>query len=256
MSGGTIRVGNVNGTGNQGADNQGTPDVVQLINDGTITGSGRIETGVFRNRYLGRIVVNAGQSLVIDSSSQFSTAGGATPAEPLTNYGTIQVFGNETTQASLEFVRAPADSMNPVRPFINLPLTTQPTPPAFVGGLISAQWANLRFGSGLQNQSIVAFTAGTNNVSGRVVNLALDTIDTGGDGDAGETTQILVSGPNTTAVFQDDLAFGGGADLNLVDGGKVVVLNQHSFTMAGSIGIELSYAHPSLITVSRRRWHR
>ena len=60
---------------------------------------------------------------------------------------------------------------------------------------------------------------------------------------------MLVSGPGTTAVFQDDLAFGASADLNLVDGGKVVVLNQHSFTLAGNLSIELSYTHPSLITV-------
>jgi T5SS/PEP-CTERM-associated repeat protein len=253
LNGGTIQVGSALGNSG-GGQNQATPDTVQVINDGLITGTGTINTGVFRNRYLGQVRVDAGQSLVVNSSSSFLTAGGATPSEPLTNYGHIQVFGNSQAQAQLEFVRAPGD-----RPFLNLPLVatsaTAPTPPAFVGGQISAQYANLRFGSGLQNQSILAFTAGTNNVTGRVVNLALDTSDTesGGEtaqGDAGETTQVLVSGSTTTAVFADDLAFGTGADLNLVDGGKVVVLNQHSFTLSGNLGINLSYTHPSLITVA------
>jgi hypothetical protein len=51
-------------------------------------------------------------------------------------------------------------------------------------------------------------------------------------------------------VFEDDLAFGTQAHLNLVDGGKVVVLNQHSFTLSGDLSISLSYTHPSLITVN------
>jgi hypothetical protein len=75
-------------------------------------------------------------------------------------------------------------------------------------------------------------------------------IDTDAQGDFGDTAQVLVSGPGTTAVFHDDLAFSPGADLNVVDGGKVVVLNQHSFVMAGNLNIELSYSHPSLITVA------
>jgi hypothetical protein len=140
-----------------------------------------------------------------------------------------------------------------VRPFVNAPL---PTPPAgaFVGGQISAQFGNLIFGSGLQNESMLAFTAGTSNVTGKVVNIAVDTIDTesageAAQGDAGEIAQVLVAGPSTTAIFHDDLAFTGNADLNLVNGGNVVVLNQHSFTLAGNLGIELSYAHPSKIVV-------
>jgi hypothetical protein len=97
---------------------------------------------------------------------------------------------------------------------------------------------------------MLAFTAGTNNVTGKVVSVDSGVIDTDGQGDNGDTSQVLVSGPGTTAVFHDDLAFSPGADLNLVDGGKVVVLNQHSFVMAGNLNIELSYSHPSLITVA------
>jgi hypothetical protein len=194
---------------------------------------------------------------VIDSTADFSTATGATgQIEPLSNYGTIEVLGNSQGQAQLEFVRSPSESINTsgVRPFVNLPLiatsTNPPPPPSFTGGLITAQHANLRFGSGLQNQSMVAFTAGTNNISGRVVNLALDTVDSGDEGDGGDSTEMLVSGPGTTAIFEDDLAFGTQAHLNLVDGGNVVVLNQHSFTLSGDLSMTLSYTHPSLVTVS------
>jgi T5SS/PEP-CTERM-associated repeat protein len=249
MNGGTVQI----GAAEAGQQNAATPDSVQIINDGLITGTGRINTGVFRNRYLGNVRVDPGQSLVIDSSSEFSTAAGQQSFEPLSNYGTIQVLGNSQMQAQLEFVRSPVESEtnNSVRPFVNLPLPSTPPVvlPAFGGGLISAQYATMRFGSGLQNQSLVAFTAGTNYVTGRVVNLALDTLDSD-DGDAGDSTEMLVSGAATTAVFQDDLAFGSGAHLNLVDGGKVVVLNQHSFTLSGDLSMTLSYTHPSLITVS------
>jgi hypothetical protein len=256
LGGGTIVIGAALANSG-GGQNQATPNSVQLINDGLITGTGRINTGVFRNRYLGKVRVDPGQSLVIDSTADFSTATGATgQIEPLSNYGTIEVLGNSQGQAQLEFVRSPSESINTsgVRPFVNLPLvatsTNPPPPPSFTGGLISAQYANLRFGSGLQNQSMVAFTAGTNNISGRVVNLALDTVDSGDDGDGGDSTELLVSGPSTTAIFEDDLAFGTQAHLNLVDGGNVVVLNQHSFTLSGDLSMTLSYAHPSLVTVS------
>jgi hypothetical protein len=251
LAGGVIEVGSAIG----GQQNQATSDVVQVINDGLITGTGRINTGVFRNRYLGVVRVDPGQSLVIDSTSGFVTAGGATPVEPLSNFGKIEVLGNAQAQAQLEFVRAPTDPLAPIRPLLNLPLGTATVPPpaqpAFTGGQISAQYANLRFGSGLENHSMLAFTAGTNNVFGRTVSVGLEPINPSGDPDDtfGDTAQVLVSGPGTTAVFHDDLSFAQGADLNLVDGGKVVVLNQHSFTMGGNLGIELSYAHPSLITV-------
>jgi hypothetical protein len=255
LAGGLIQVGSPIG----GQQNQGTSNAVQVINDGLITGTGRINTGVFRNRFFGQVRVDPGQSLVIDSSSEVVSAVGATPVEPLSNFGLIQVFGNAQAQAQLEFVRAPATTTFPIRPFLNLPLgtvaTPPPVPPSFTGGQISAQFANLHFGSGLQNQSLLAFTAGTNNVTGRVVSVGLDTADTesageppGGDG--GEVAQVLVSGPGTTAVFADDLAFGAGADLNLVNGGNVVVLNQRSFTMGGNLSMELSFTRPSLITVS------
>ena len=109
-----------------GQQNLGTPNSVQVINDGLITGTGRITTGVFRNRYLGRVRVDAGQSLVIDSSGDFSTATGVTSIEPVSNYGTIEVLGNSQAQAQIEFVRSPSESTTTtaVRPFVNLPLVS------------------------------------------------------------------------------------------------------------------------------------
>ena len=253
LNGGTIRIGNPNTSGGTGG-NQSVPDSVVVINDGVITGSGRINTGGFRNRYFGEVRVYGGQSLIIDSAAQFASAGGGTPPEPLVNYGKIEVLGNLQTPAQLEFVRAPTnpDGTSPVRPFINLALPELPDAPAFGGGLIHSQFGNLRFGSGLQNHSIVAFTDGMNNVSGRVVNLAPDPddIDPDGEADGGDTTKMVVNGPNTTAVFEDDLAFGPAADLIVEDGGRAVVLNQHSFTMGGNLSMELSYSRPSLITVA------
>jgi hypothetical protein len=257
LNGGTIRVGEPNttsGGGGGNGGNQSIPDSVQVINDGVITGSGRINTGGFRNRYFGEVRVYGGQSLIIDSAAQVASAGGATPPEPLVNYGKVEVLGNSQAPAYLEFVRSPTDpdDTSPVRPFINVALPELPAAPAFGGGLIHSQFGNLRFGSGLQNHSIVAFTDGMNNVSGRVVNVAPDPddIDPDGEADGGDTTRMLVTGPNTTAVFEDDLAFSIGSDLIVDNGGQVVVLNQHSFTMAGNLNFELSYAHPSLITVA------
>ena len=64
MSGGLINIGGVTGD-----DNEARANSVQLINDGVIQGSGRIETGVFNNRYFGEVRVAAGETLVIDSSA-------------------------------------------------------------------------------------------------------------------------------------------------------------------------------------------
>ena len=108
LNGGTILVGGPTGSESGGGQGpSGTPSSVQLINDGVIRGNGRITTGVFRNRYLGQIRVDGGQSLVIDSTADLgdTTDPTATPVDPLVNFGTIQVIGNSQAQAQLEFVR-------------------------------------------------------------------------------------------------------------------------------------------------------
>jgi T5SS/PEP-CTERM-associated repeat protein len=269
LNGGTIRIGNANTSGGGGSTDQGIPDSVQVVNDGVITGTGRIETGGFRNRYFGEVRVNAGQSLVIDAGAQFAATGGSsTVPEPLINYGKINVLGTVDSPATLEFVRSPsagASTTTTVRPFINqtLPFATiAVTPGKFAGGQISAQHANLIFGSGLENHGVLAFTAGTNNVSGRVVNIFSGPDTDEPDGDFDDVfAQVLVSGPGTKAVFQNDLKFGPIASLNISNGGNVVVENQSliggmgglttgGFVMAGTLDINLSYSNPSLITVA------
>ncbi len=112
MSGGSINVGGVTGD-----PNEARSDTVQLINDGVISGSGYIATGVFNNRYFGEVRVGAGETLVIDSSSDFT---GVTSAHPLTNYGVMQVFGTVDLKAELEFDRAPATLLDTIQPFRNL----------------------------------------------------------------------------------------------------------------------------------------
>ena len=113
MSGGLINVGGVTGE-----DNEARPNSVQLINDGVIAGNGRIETGVFNNRYFGEVRVGAGEILVIDSSSDFI---GADRLRALTNFGVMQVFGTVDAKAELEFDRAPDTTLDPIQPFRNLP---------------------------------------------------------------------------------------------------------------------------------------
>src|SRR5207253_5498911 len=87
LNGGTISLGNTSNTANQAKS-----DAIGVINDGTIQGSGEIDTGYFRNRDKGKVNVNPGQSLTIAASSQFSTAGGAAPSTPLSNFGVSHVI--------------------------------------------------------------------------------------------------------------------------------------------------------------------
>lgn len=254
LNNGTIRIGNANvaNGGNSGGGNNATPDSVAIVNDGVITGTGQIETGVFQNRVYGEVRVNAGQSMVITSTSQFQSAGGATPPAPMTNYGKINVLGTTQAQAEIEFVRAPVattQNPSPVQPFMNLPLPTVTTG-TFGGGQIAAQFANLHFDSGLQNQSMMSFTAGTNNVTGKVVNIfTADTDEPDADTDD-FAVQMVVSGVGTKAVFHDPLSFGPATTLSLVNGGNVDILNQNGLTLAGKLNIELSYANPSLVNVA------
>src|SRR5204862_3140086 len=116
-------------------------------------------------------------------------------------------------QERLDLLRAPVEGTTgtalPPRPFVNqtLPFTTvAATPGKFAGGEISAQYANLTFGSGLENHGVLAFTAGTNNISGRVVSVFSGPDTDEPDADFDDVfAQVLVSGPGTKAVFQNDL---------------------------------------------------
>ncbi len=146
LNGGTIVVGNVNPNNSLEAKR----DRIRVLNDGVITGSGRIETGMFDNRYLGRVTVNAGQTLTIaPSAAPFSGEQAATtpptnptpPDGPVANYGLLEIIGTSQTRAELNFERAPdppgTAAVNRTW-LVNKPAFPAPYPTGFDGGVISA----------------------------------------------------------------------------------------------------------------------
>ena len=245
LDGGYISIGAADPTGEDARSAN-----IQVINDGVIEGGGRIDTGVFRNRYLGQVRVGPAQSLLIDSSAEFDPD--EIDEEPLINFGLIEVIGTVDARAELEIIRGFEEpdiggGAPLIRPFFNRPLPIRP-PAAFDGGLISAQHADLRFGSGIQNEGTMAFTAGTNVITGRVDNIS----------GAATNGRFLVF-PNTTVVVQDDFSSGGLAVplppagspiLTMREGGTLIVLDQSSFTLTGHLDMTLSFTNPSLIEVS------
>lgn len=229
MAGGLINIGgNIDVT----QTNEARANSVQLINDGIISGSGRIETGVFNNRYLGEVRIGAGQTLVVDSSSDVT---GINASLPLTNYGVMQVFGTDDARAELEFDRAPTTSVQPVQPFQNLRVARPTGAPItdFYGGLISAQHATLRFRSGLQNSGMMAFTAGNNYVTGNVINMPAIA-----PAPPGDTGIINISGPNTKVTFEDDLINLGSISIN--GGATLEILARHSFVTTGDLKMQIT----------------
>jgi hypothetical protein len=194
-------------------------DNVQVLNDGIIVGGGRIETGIFRNRHLGEIRIGPAEKLIIDSGSEFRNDAPAEP--PLANWGVIEVLGTSDQPAELEIERAPATDMDPIQRFRNLriPRPMGAPPSDFFGGLISAQESILRFRSGLENEGMLAFTKGSNYITGDVFNLAAPMPQDDGI--------INVLGEDVRAIFENDL-FNGGV-LNVQGGAVVEVLARHSF---------------------------
>lgn len=228
MNGGLISIGDVNNTSQQSrGDNN------QIVNDGIISGTGRIETGVFRNRYRGRVEVSAGQSLVVNASGNFS--GGGNDIAPLLNFGVVQVLGTEDQKATIEFERGPDDASHnfPIQPFQNLRITRPVGAPIadFYGGLISCQSSIMHFRSGLVNAGMVAFTRGTNYVTGNVVNLAAPVASPTDPG------IVTISGPQTKVTFEEDFINAG--TLNISGGATLEVLARHSFVTAGELKITL-----------------
>jgi T5SS/PEP-CTERM-associated repeat protein len=213
-----------------------TMDNVQLLNDGVIEGGGRIDTGVFRNRYLGEVRVGPGEALIIDSGSEFQS--GSTAEQPLANWGVIEVLGTEDQPAEFEIERAPNTDMDPVQPFRNFrvprPMAAPPTD--FFGGLISAQHSILRFRSALENQGMLAFTQGSNYITGDVFNLGLPLPDP-------DQGIINVLGEGTTAIFENDLINAG--ILNVQGGAVVEVLARHSYVNTGDMIISLNPTSPT-----------
>jgi T5SS/PEP-CTERM-associated repeat protein len=250
------------GAGIGGTQSESTSDKVQVVNDGLIRGYGRIETGGFRNRYFGQVRVSEGESLIIDSTAEFVNE--VQNQYPLINFGLIEVLGTADQPAELEFVRPPASLGNPLTPLINRPVATkvEDAPTTFDGGMISAQHARLRFTSGptgtpnntgMKNEGVMAFTAGTNIIAGHVVNQPnLDNADA--------LDPKFLIGPNTTVVVEDDFTVDsavigpgpvvGGPIFDLGDGATLIVLDQSTLTLAGTINMDLSLSNPSRIEAS------
>jgi hypothetical protein len=210
-------------------------DNVQILNDGVIEGSGRIDTGIFRNRHLGEVRVGPSEKLLIDSGSEFRSDAPAEP--PLANWGVIQVHGANDLAAELEIERAPNTDMDPVQPFRNLriPRPMGAPPSDFFGGLISAQDSILRFRSGLINEGMLAFTKGSNYITGDVFNVTAPLPQDDGI--------VNVLGQGVRAIFENDF-FQGGL-VNITGGAVVEVLARHSFVNTGTIKLELNPTSPT-----------
>jgi hypothetical protein len=186
----TIGAGNTQGGGDEG---DARSDSIQLINDGIIRGGGRINTGVFHNRFFGEVRVDGGQKLIIDSSTELQA--GALSVPPLVNWGLMQVIGTPEARAELEIERAPSTTLEPTQPFVNSFVDTSPIERTV--GQITAAHATLRFRSGLSNFGKITFIAGDNFVSGPVVN-------EGGVADPPSPAGgIAIAGNNTTVTFED-----------------------------------------------------
>jgi T5SS/PEP-CTERM-associated repeat protein len=210
-------------------------DQMRVVNDGTIRGGGRIDTGIFRNRFLGIVEVGIGEHLIINSGSEFEDVG--TDAAPLINWGVIRVFGNRDFQAEFEVERTAEVLGSLPAPFQNRQLTIAPLA-GRAGGLIHVQHGTLRFRSGLENQGALAFTDGQNRVEGNIVNLPDD--GTFSDG------VISVVGNDTHVVFEDNLVNGG----VLAIGGNTAGIDVlGDFINTGTLNLVVSESAPGPLNV-------
>jgi T5SS/PEP-CTERM-associated repeat protein len=228
MEGGRL----VHGTDEGTDEDDAVPDSVQLLNDGVITGSGRIETGVFVNRYVGEVRIDPGQSLIIDSASEFdATVPGQPP--PLVNFGVIRVLGTADQRAYLEFERSPETLEEDIQPFRNSRIERPMGAPLgdFFGGLISGQHSNLIFRSDLENTGLITFTDGMNYVVGDVFNIGPPAVP------FSERGIIRISGPNTRVIFENDLINTG--TIIVAGGASFEVLARHSFMTANELTLDV-----------------
>jgi len=221
VAGGRINVGTNVGDSEVAARD----DQMRVVNDGVIIGAGEIQTGIFRNRYLGLVEVLQGQKMVVTATAAYEDVD--EDAVPMVNWGVIRVTGTEEFQAELEFDRIPTTGGLPT-PFQNRRLTTVPLV-GRTGGLIHVQDGKLRFRTGLDNQASLAFTGGENLVVGDVVNLP-------GDGALVEDGVISVDGIGTHVVFEGDLLNGGVFDIAAVAAPVDVLGN---FSTSGTLALEL-----------------
>jgi hypothetical protein len=209
---------------------------MQIINDGIISGHGRIDTGIFRNRFYGQMEVLTGQRLTINAATEFDDPDD--DAIPMANWGIIRVIGNEDFRAELEFNRAKSPPGAPLAPFENRQLTTAPLS-GRDAGLIHVQYGVLRFNTGVSNQGAIAFTGGDNLVVGDVLNLP-------GDGMMLHDGLISIDGIGTHVVFENDLVNDGLLDI-AVGVEPVDVLG--TFSTSGTLQLEVEKDAPFRLNI-------
>jgi hypothetical protein len=215
---------------------------VALINDGDITGHGRIDTGSFRNRLLGEVTVNPGQKLIIAATAEIDV-NALNQIDPLLNFGLIEVIGTVDNRAEFEIMRGPGTPDNPTQRFINRLVIAPATPGVeFNGGVINAQHATLRFGSGIFNEGTIGFTVGTNIVKGPLIN-RVQPATAPVPGFNGR----VIFGQNTTTVFEDELVLLG-TNPPIPASAQIIVLDS-GFTAVG-LNMGLSLSNPSPINVA------
>ncbi len=182
--------------------------VSNLSNSGTFVGGGQV-IGNFVNASSGDVRIAGGQTLYLQN-----------PA-PQSNAGLIEVFGAAASQAQFESVG----------PFTNAS-----------GSMIAAQYATLRFDSGVTNQGSIAFSGGVNNVFGAVTNNPGGNITmTGGAAVTfynnvvqNGTLNLSTVGGTSSAVFLGTLSGTGG----ITGGGEVVVMGDlHPGNSPGALAI-------------------
>lgn len=242
LAGGKINIGTAVATQNQ---TQAKSDAIRVINDGVIKGYGEIDTGVFQNRYLGQVRVDQtsqGRPLVIYANAAHVTGPGVTTPDPIVNFGLIEVIGTQDARSELDFERAPATIRLPmINRIVFPPNAVAPPDPTsslerFSGGMMNMQWSTLRSASGIQNEGIMAFTAGTNIVQAHVEQIV---------GATGFVPQLKI-GPNTSVIVEDDCL--GCAPIFTGVGNTFQILDPGTFTSAGRIILPLSKTNPNTIS--------
>lgn len=186
----------------------------ELRNDGIVGGDGQISLATFSNRRDATIEVNEDELLrVVSGGVDIQTD--LTGDYYMANNGLIDVKGGEIVFQRVPF--APEDMFQnriDVGTAVLLP----------EAGRIHGQDATMRFRSGLNNQAVLAFTAGDNRLEGDVMNDI--------------TGSILLSG-STNAVFEDDLTNLGAIELG-PDGSAVTLTVLGAFTGLPTSSLSLS----------------
>jgi hypothetical protein len=234
LNGGTITMDTV--VGEERGDN------VRVTNDGFIGGTGRINTGVFRNRYLGVVSVDPGQSLLVQSTAEIVAAANQ---DAMVNFGVIRVHGTEDSRAQIEFERALAGTTpgSQPQPFRNRRIERPAGAPlgTFFGGLISAKNATLIFRSDIENTGLIEVFEGTNYIVGDVVNIGLPTVP------FSERGIVRAWGTGTKLVLENDYIAAGGT-LSIAGGATFEQLQRNSFVMNGDLILDVGPSLPTPIS--------